>query len=176
MKGKQFLTAGLATVATIHAAHNIYQGVEKRKAGHKAVAEGDMTPEEVRKEKAKARMRTAASVGIAGLGIKGAISEWKEISEMRGEYRKAQIERVERHQKRRDRAAIRSNQGRSRRVSPSRRIADAPYQSSSDLSPPDARNGRQRLYIDDDPYAPYAQDLPPPPGYDSRDSRDSRRG
>ncbi|OBT53893.1 hypothetical protein VE04_04360 [Pseudogymnoascus sp. 24MN13] len=175
MKGKQFLTAGLATVATIHAAHNIYQGVEKRKAGHKAVAEGDMTPEEARKAKAKARMRTAASVGIAGLGIKGAISEWKEMSEMREEYRKAQIERAERHQKRCDRAATRSDQGRSRRVSPSRRIADAPYQSSSDLSPPDARNSRQRLYIDDDPYAPYAPDLPRPPGFDSRDSRDSRR-
>ncbi|KFZ12607.1 hypothetical protein V501_04135 [Pseudogymnoascus sp. VKM F-4519 (FW-2642)] len=175
MKGKQFLTAGLATVATIHAAHNIYQSVEKRKAGHRAVAEGDMTPEEARKEKAKARMRTAASVGIAGLGIKGAISEWKEMSEMREEYRKAEIERAERHQKRCDRAATRSNQGRSRRVSPSRRIADAPYQSSSDLSPPDARNSRQRLYIDDDPYAPYSQELPRPPGFDSRDSRDSRR-
>lgn len=74
MKGKQFLTAGLATVATVHAAHNVYQSVERRKAGHKAVAEGDMTPEEARKEKAKARLRTAASVGIAGLGIKGAIS------------------------------------------------------------------------------------------------------
>lgn len=74
MKGKQFLTAGLATVATIHAAHNVYQSVERRKAGHKAVAEGDMTPEEARKMKAKARMRTAASIGIAGLGIKGAIS------------------------------------------------------------------------------------------------------
>ncbi|KFY43436.1 hypothetical protein V494_01984 [Pseudogymnoascus sp. VKM F-4513 (FW-928)] len=169
MKGKQFLTAGLATVATIHAAHNIYQSVEKRKAGHKAVAEGDMTPEEARKAKAKARMRTAASVGIAGLGIKGAYSEWKEMSEMREEYRKAEIERAERHQKRCDRAAARSNQGRSRRVSPNRRIAEAPYRSSSDLSPPDARNGRQqRLYIDDDPYAPYAQDPPPSSGHDSR--------
>ncbi|OBT62244.1 hypothetical protein VE03_08076 [Pseudogymnoascus sp. 23342-1-I1] len=175
MKGKQFLTAGLATVATIHAAHNVYQSVERRKAGHKAVAEGDMTPEEARKEKAKARFRTAASVGIAGLGIKGAISEWKEMSEMREEYRKAQVERTERHQRRCDRAATRSNQGRSRRVSPNRRIANAPYQSSSDLSPSEGRNGRQPLYIDDDPYAPYAEKLPPPPGFDSRDSRDSRR-
>lgn len=197
MKGKQFLTAGLATVATIHAAHNVYQSVERRKAGHKAVAEGDMTPEEAQKAKAKARIRTAASVGIAGLGIKGAISgkcihlqllffsplanrltpssEWKEMSEMREEYRKAQVERTERHEKRCHRAATRSSQGRSRRASPNHRIADAPYQSSSDLSPPDARNGRQRLYIDDDPYAPYSPKLPPPPGYDPRDSRDSRR-
>lgn len=94
------------------------------------------------------------------------------MSEMREEYRKAQVERAERHQKRCDRAATRSNQGRSRRVSPNRRIANAPYQSSSDLSSPDARSSRQRLYIEDDPYA---QDLPRPPGYDSRDSRDSRR-
>ncbi|KFY29071.1 hypothetical protein V493_02571 [Pseudogymnoascus sp. VKM F-4281 (FW-2241)] len=171
MKGKQFLTAGLATVATIHAAHNVYQSMERRKAGHRAVAEGDMTPEEARKAKAKARVRTVASVGIAGLGIKGAISEWKETSAMREAYRQAQVERVERHQKRCDRAATRSNQGRSRRVSPNRLIANEPYQSSSDLSPADARDGRQRLYIDDDPYTSQAERLPRPPGYDSRDSR-----
>ncbi|KFX95194.1 hypothetical protein O988_05927 [Pseudogymnoascus sp. VKM F-3808] len=171
MKGKQFLTAGLATVATIHAAHNVYQSVEKRKAGHKAVAEGDMTPEEARKEKAKARMRTAASIGIAGLGIKGAISEWKEMTEMREEYRKAQIERAERHQKRCDRAATRSNQGRGRRASPNHRIANAPYKESSEISAAEGRYGRQPLYIDDDPYAPYAEEMPRPPGYDSRDSR-----
>lgn len=53
MKGKQLLTAGLATVATIHAAHNIYQSMEKRDARHRAVQEGEMTPEEARKLKAK---------------------------------------------------------------------------------------------------------------------------
>jgi hypothetical protein len=74
MKGKQFLTAGLATVATIHAAHNVYQSVVKRKARKKAVEEGEMSPEEERKLKAKARLQDVASIGIAALGIKGAYS------------------------------------------------------------------------------------------------------
>lgn len=74
MKGKQLITAGLATVATIHAAHNVYQSVEKRDARHKAVAEGEMTPEEAHRLKMKARLQDAASIGIAALGIKGAYS------------------------------------------------------------------------------------------------------
>jgi hypothetical protein len=74
MRGKQVLTAGLAAVATIHAAHNVYQSVEKRNARHKAVKEGAMSPEEAHKLKMKARLQDAASVGIAALGIKGAVS------------------------------------------------------------------------------------------------------
>lgn len=74
MKGKQLLTAGLAAVATIHAAHNVYQSIEKRNARHKAVAEGEMSPEEAHKLKVKARLQDAASIGIAALGIKGAVS------------------------------------------------------------------------------------------------------
>lgn len=74
MKGKQVITASLATVASIHAAHGVYQSWEKRKARHKAVEAGDMTPEQARKQRAKARLQDAASVGIAVLGVKGAIS------------------------------------------------------------------------------------------------------
>lgn len=81
MKGKQLLTAGLATVATIHAAHNVYASMEKRQARHKAVQEGEMSPEEAKKLKTKATMQDVASIGIAALGIKGAISEWKEMQE-----------------------------------------------------------------------------------------------
>ncbi len=74
MKGKQFLTAGLATVATIHAAHNVYQSYEKREARKKAVESGEMSPEEAKKLRSKAVMQDAASIGIAALGIKGAVS------------------------------------------------------------------------------------------------------
>jgi hypothetical protein len=74
MRGKQILTAGLATVATIHAAHNVYQSFEKREARQKAVAEGQMTHEEARKLKSKAQLQDLASMGIAALGIKGAVS------------------------------------------------------------------------------------------------------
>lgn len=74
MKGKSLLTTGLAAVATIHAAHNVYQSVEKRNARHEAVKDGKMSPEEAKKLKMKARLQDAASVGIAALGIKGAYS------------------------------------------------------------------------------------------------------
>ena len=83
MKGKELLTAGLATIATIHAAHGVYSSMEAHEKRHKLVAEGEMTPEEARKKQTKAWVQDAASVGIAALGIKGAFSEWKEMKEHR---------------------------------------------------------------------------------------------
>jgi hypothetical protein len=103
MKGKQFLTMGLASVATIHAAHNVYQSMEKREARKKAVKEGKMSPEEARKLKSKAVLQDAASIGIAALGIKGAISEIKEANEMRRECKEFREKKELRHQKRLER-------------------------------------------------------------------------
>jgi len=87
MKGKELITAGLATIATIHAAHGVYSSMEAHEKRHKLVAEGEMTPEEARKKQTKAWIQDVASVGIAALGIKGAFSEWKEMKEQRGEIR-----------------------------------------------------------------------------------------
>lgn len=83
MRGKEFLTAGLATIATIHAAHGVYSSMEAHEKRHKLVAEGEMSPEEARKKQTKAWVQDAAAVGIASLGIKGAFSEWKEMNEHR---------------------------------------------------------------------------------------------
>ena len=83
MKGKELLTAGLATIATIHAAHGVYSSMEAHEKRHKMVAEGEMSPEEARKKQTKAWVQDAAAVGIAALGIKGAFSEWKEMKEHR---------------------------------------------------------------------------------------------
>jgi hypothetical protein len=83
MKGKELLTAGLATIATIHAAHGVYSSMEAHEKRHKLVAEGEMTPEVARKKQTKAWVQDAAAVGIAALGIKGAFSEWKEMKEHR---------------------------------------------------------------------------------------------
>lgn len=83
MRGKEFLTAGLASIATIHAAHGIYSSMEAHEKRHKLVAEGEMTPEEARKKQTKAWVQDAAAVGIAALGIKGAFSEWKGMNEQR---------------------------------------------------------------------------------------------
>ena len=69
MRGKELLTAGLATVATIHAAHGVYQSMEGSEKRHKLVAEGEMSPEEARKKRSKAWLQDAAAVGIAALGV-----------------------------------------------------------------------------------------------------------
>jgi hypothetical protein len=157
MKGKQLLTAGLATVATIHAAHNIYQSIEKRDARHRAVQEGEITPEEARKLKAKATLQDAASVGIAALGIKGAISEIKEANEMRHECKELNEKKAERHQKRIER--IQKKKGGS--SSGSRRDDDY-----YDQVPSGRRIESGPRYTDGNPYSTA---LPAPPvGYDGR--------
>jgi len=160
MKGKQLLTAGLATVATIHAAHNIYQSMEKRDARHKAVREGEMTPEEARKLKAKATLQDAASVGIAALGIKGAISEIKEANEMRHECREFREKKEERHRKRLERQK-KSSSSKGSESSGGRRQSNAPV-------PYDDRYDRGPRYIDDNPYYSTSALPAPPVGYNGR--------
>jgi hypothetical protein len=98
---KELLTAGLATVATIHAAHGVYSSMMASEERRKLVREGEMSPEEARKRKTKNILQDVAAVGIAGLGLKSAYGEWKEMSESRKE--KHEIEaRHRRHKKARE--------------------------------------------------------------------------
>jgi hypothetical protein len=167
MKGKQLITAGLATVATIHAAHNIYQSMEKRDARHKAVAEGEMSPEEARKLKAKATLQDAASVGIAALGIKGAISEIKEANEMRKETAELRVKKEERHKKRLERQKKSSSQPSSSSGSNGGRRRVAYDHPSSPQAPAGTRYNYGPRYVDSNPYS--ADTLPAPPvGYNGR--------
>ncbi|RYC62508.1 hypothetical protein CHU98_g3692 [Xylaria longipes] len=160
MRRKQFITAGLATVATIHAAHNVYQSMEKRKVRQKAVKEGKLSPQEAKKLKSKALLQDAASVGIAALGLKGAISELKEAKEQNESIREWKEERERRHQKRIERLkrANDDHYGRSR--------ADGWATSSAP---------QERRYVDVPQYAdgnPYAASLPAPPiGYNGYNGR-----
>ncbi|KAI9819838.1 MAG: hypothetical protein M1827_006407 [Pycnora praestabilis] len=103
MRGKEYLTAGLASVATIHAAHSVYQSYHAREQRHKEVMEGKMSPEEARKKKSKATLQDAASIGIAALGIKGAVSEWKEMKEQRDECHEFESKKDYRARKREER-------------------------------------------------------------------------
>ena len=126
MKGKEYLTAGLAAVATIHAAHSVYASMEARDKRHQEVASGEMEPEEARKKKNKARIQDAAAIGIAALGIKGAYSEWQEVQENRHMLAEQQEERKKRHEKRvkrleKSRGGGGGGGGRSRSEVPSRR-------------------------------------------------------
>ena len=101
---KQLLTAGLASVATIHAGQSVYKSIEQRQKRAKEVASGEMSSAEARKKKNKARLQDAAAIGIAALGIKGAYSEWKEMKEQRDEAHEFDLKRAERHARREQRA------------------------------------------------------------------------
>ena len=95
-KRRQMITAGLATVASIHAAHSVYQAKQKRDANKKALAEGEISPEQAKRSRNKQRWAEAGALGIAALGIKGAYSEWKEMQDQRHEYNEKKEAR-ERH-------------------------------------------------------------------------------
>lgn len=100
LKGKEYLTAGLAAVATIHAAHGIYQSMEATEKRHFEVARGEMSHEEAKRLRNKARLQDAAAIGIAALGIKSAYEEWQEVKESRHEFGTLKEERQKRHEKR----------------------------------------------------------------------------
>ncbi|KAJ8124369.1 hypothetical protein O1611_g9271 [Lasiodiplodia mahajangana] len=100
MRRKQLFAAGIATVATIHAAHNAYSTMQARNERHKAVQQGKLSPEEARKLKTKAIMQDAASVGVAALGIKGAIAKVKAARDQNNSITEFKQERERRHQRR----------------------------------------------------------------------------
>jgi hypothetical protein len=100
MHRKKWITAGLAGVATIHAASSLYSSVENHDKRIIAVESGAMSPEEAHKQQQRARWKDAASIAIAALGIKGAVSEWKEVQEQQHEHAELLESREERHKKR----------------------------------------------------------------------------
>ncbi|CAG8973518.1 hypothetical protein HYALB_00002843 [Hymenoscyphus albidus] len=162
MRGKQLITAGLATVATIHAAHGVYSSIEKRDARHRAVAEGEMTKEEARKLKSKALLQDVASVGIAALGIKGAVSEIKEANQMRHECKELREQKQQRHEKRLQRQKGSSQGGGSQG---GRRHRNNDRNDNYNPSPTTRYDDHGPRYVDSNPYS----SLPAPPvGYDNR--------
>ncbi|KAF2770989.1 hypothetical protein EJ03DRAFT_51836 [Teratosphaeria nubilosa] len=114
MRGKELLTAGLATIATIHAAHGVYSSMEAHEKRHKLVAEGRLSPEDARKKQTKAWVQDAAAVGIAALGIKGAFSEWKEMNEHRREVHEIEKRKRERRKKQENKAKLEEREQRER--------------------------------------------------------------
>jgi hypothetical protein len=98
--GKQLLTAGLATIATIHAVHTVWQSAEKHEKREKELRKGEISKAEVKKQRNRGYLQDAASVGIAALGIKGAMSEWMEAKEHREEHQ-AEKEKFLRHKAKR---------------------------------------------------------------------------
>ena len=163
IRGKEWLTAGLASVATVHAAHSVYQSYENRQKRHKLVMEGEMSPEEAKKLKNKAKFQDAASIGIAAIGIKGAVSEWKEVSEHRHEYLEFEKKRQRRHARRLKMLAAQTKASRydSDPGVLSQTVVSAPLMPSQGNRGPTAP-----LYASDNPYSGYVPSrgqLPPPP-------------
>lgn len=150
LRGKELLTAGLATVATIHAAHGVYTSMEASEKRRKLVAEGEMSPEEARKRKSKNMLQDAAAVGIAALGIKSAFSEWKEMNEQRHSVKELE----QRRRKRRKQRERREKEARLNALNGSGQNSMAnPY------AYPVAANPYPTSYVDANPYGA----VPPPP-------------
>ncbi|CAI7610701.1 unnamed protein product [Penicillium glandicola] len=138
------LTGGLASVATIHAAHSVYGSIEKRKERMQQLKEGEITPEEARKRRMKANTKDAVSIGLAALGIKGAYGEWKEVMEKRKENSHFQEECAQRAIKRERRRARSQGAPSSRHRWPDE-IEYAPSTNGS-------RSDHTPLYRDGNPY------------------------
>jgi hypothetical protein len=99
-KRKEILTGLFATVATIHAAAQVHSTAKKSKERKEALRKGEITAEQAQAGKNKATIQQLASVGIAGIGIKGAIDEMNEAREIHNERIERQ-EANERHHKKR---------------------------------------------------------------------------
>ncbi|KAL8723884.1 MAG: hypothetical protein Q9181_007104 [Wetmoreana brouardii] len=130
MRGKEYLSAGLAAVATIHAASGVYSSMEASDKRHAEVAKGDMAPEEASRLRRKAHLQDAAAIGIAALGVKGAYSEWKEVQEHRKELLREKAERAKRHEKRLKKASKYGGGSRGN----DRKGGDGRYRSEPDLN------------------------------------------
>ncbi|KAJ5285845.1 hypothetical protein N7524_001151 [Penicillium chrysogenum] len=144
LKRDMLVTGGLASVATIHAAHSIYGSMEKRKQRQKQLKEGEITPEEARKHRMKANTKDAVSIGLAALGIKGAYSEWKEVMEKNKENTHFREECAQRAVKR-ERRRARSQAAPSRHHRWPDEIEYAP-------STNDSRSDHGTFYRDGNPY------------------------
>jgi len=154
---KELLTAGLATVATIHAAHGVYNSMQASDKRHKLVMEGEMSPEEARKRKSKNVLQDVAAVGIAALGIKSAFSEWKEMNESRKEKHELE-EKRRKHKKQRER--------RLREMQESGGGGGGGMDGGMGGGYPGGPYGGYTQapgYPDANPYQAYAGNLPPPP-------------
>lgn len=100
MRGKEYLSAGLAAVATIHAAKGLFSSLDARDKRYEELRKGEISTEDAKRKRNKARLQDVAAIGIAALGIKGAYSEWQEVQETRNELRQQKEERKRRHEKR----------------------------------------------------------------------------
>lgn len=100
LQRKKWITAALASVATVHAAQKVYKSIENHDNRIKDVQSGKLSPEEAHKKARSSRWQDAAAIGIAALGIRGAISEWNDVTEEHSKHRELMEMKEEHHKKR----------------------------------------------------------------------------
>ncbi|RMZ75533.1 hypothetical protein DV738_g5435, partial [Chaetothyriales sp. CBS 135597] len=100
MKRKKWITAALASVATIHAAQKVYTSIENHDKRIREVERGELSPQEAKKKQRSARWQDAAALGIAALGIHGAVSEWREVTEEHARHQELMETKEEHHRRR----------------------------------------------------------------------------
>ncbi|KAI9738268.1 MAG: hypothetical protein M1834_008766 [Cirrosporium novae-zelandiae] len=115
------LTAGLAAVATVHAAAGIRKSMDAHDERHRKLREGKITRDDARKLKQKTYLQDAAALGIAAMSVKGAYSEWKEMGEHRKRYHEQKEAWRKRHEKRLKKERKRREQSRGPRPGYGRR-------------------------------------------------------
>jgi hypothetical protein len=167
MRAKELLTAGLAAVATVHAASGVYNSMEARDKRMEKVRNGTMSPEEARKEKTKALVQDFAAVGVAALSIKGAMAKWKGASQVHQTRKQHKLERAERQVKKLEKASTHNEKSSSGVSQQMEKQQQRPgYNRSYSRSETDLGrqpyNGTPGRYVpaqyrDDNPYGPYGR-------------------
>lgn len=74
---KKILYTGLACVATIAAANNIYQSAKAHHTRQKELEEGEITSAEAQKKKMQARKMDLISLGVAAVGAYNVRNGWR---------------------------------------------------------------------------------------------------
>lgn len=83
MARRQVLKTGMATVASVHAAHTVVGSMKKRKKRLTAIQKGEIDPEVAHNQRWKNYAMDAASVGLAAMSVHGAVGEWKDAKSKR---------------------------------------------------------------------------------------------
>ena len=94
------LSAGLAAVASIHAANGIRKSLEDRDKRVEQRLRGEISKEQSKKLEKRGYIQDAATVALAALAIKGVHSSWQDVTEHTKEYKEAKKAKQLRHEKR----------------------------------------------------------------------------
>ena len=100
-KKRNMIMTGLATVATVHAAGNLWGTVQASEARHKALRKGEISEHEAKKERMKHAVNDAASLALLGFTAKGLKARWEGTTKQRKDITKKRRIREERRQQER---------------------------------------------------------------------------